>query len=115
VLRSLATLGAAYDTANTLTEEQRDGLARRALDDLRNTPDPLNRIRARIGSAEARIETVKASHVANEAALTLGYNALAGRDTLEAASLLQETEGQLEILFLTTARMSSLSLANFLR
>ncbi len=115
VLASLGTLSAAYDPNVTLTAEDRRTLAEDALDDLRNAIDPLNRVAARIGSAEARIETVKARYVAEETALTRTFNDLVGADTLTAASELQAVEGQLEILFLTTARISDLSLANFLR
>lgn len=115
LLSSLATLSAAHDPAVALAEEDRRALAEGALADLRNAVDPLNRLAAGIGIAEARIETVKARHVAEETALTRAFNELVGADTLTAAADLQSTESQLEILFLTTARLSGLSLATFLR
>ncbi len=115
VLRAVATLSAAYAPDTALAPADRERLAEAALATLRNSVDPLNRLRAEIGSAEARIETVRARQVAEETALTAQYNAFTGADTLVAATELQAVEGQLEILFLTTARLSGLSLVNFLR
>ena len=59
--------------------------------------------------------TVKARHQTSEAALTLAYTKLAGRDQFEAAAALIQLEAQLETTYLTTARLANLSLVNFLR
>lgn len=115
MLRGLAALAAAYDPTVALAEDDRRAIALEAVGDLRNLVDPLNRIVARVGAAEGRMETVKAGHVAAETALTRAFNEFAGADALTAATELRAVEGQLETLFLTTARMSALSLANFLR
>ncbi|GMG83854.1 hypothetical protein LNKW23_30680 [Paralimibaculum aggregatum] len=115
LLRAVAALATAYDPDAVLTGDDRRKLAESAVRDLRDTVEPINRLSARVGVAEARIETVKARHVTEEAALTRSYNALTGADTLLAASHLQEVEGQIEVLFLTTARLANLSLVNFLR
>lgn len=72
-------------------------------------------MRASLGSAQARIEQARVRSQAEEARVTEAYNALTGRDELESAARMQAIEGQLETLFLTTARFSRLSLANFLR
>lgn len=116
LLRSIGTIAIAFSPDAVVP----DGVDRRlmmeaALSDLRNTIDPLNRVSARVGAAEAQIARVKADNRATEATLTQRYNDLAGRDQLQAAADLSAVESQLETLFLTTARFANLSLANFLR
>lgn len=115
ILRNIAVISAAYDPDVALSVDDRRTLMEGAVNGLRNTVDPLNRISAEIGSAEARIEAVKARSIAEETALTVAFNDRTGADTLVAASELQAVETQLEVLFLTTARFSGLSLVNFLR
>jgi len=117
VVRHLASLHFALDqgTPAIMSEDQRLALAESSVAGLRDTLDGLNQISARIGSSEARMETVRVRQAAEETRLTAGYNDLTGRDTLASAARMQELEGQLETLFLTTARLSQLSLANFLR
>ena len=71
-------------------------------------------MRGRIGAAEERIANLKARNTATEASLTITFNNIAGADQLNAAIELTELERQLETAFATTARMSNLSLVNFL-
>ncbi|MEO0620637.1 MAG: hypothetical protein AAFU49_10120 [Pseudomonadota bacterium] len=115
ITRNYAVLAVAYDPATALPDDVREGIAEAALLELRNAVDPLNRESARIGVAEERMDTMKARHIVTETALTESLNDLTGADALTAAARMQEVEGQLEILFLTTARLSQLSLSNFLR
>jgi len=115
LLRNLAALAAAYDPSNALGDAERRAIAEQGLDGLRETVQPMTAVAARIGSAEARIATIKARNTATEASLTLSLDSLTGREDFEAATRLKSIEGQLETLFLTTARFSDLSLANFLR
>ncbi|MGF1501876.1 MAG: hypothetical protein ACFBSD_08665 [Paracoccaceae bacterium] len=114
-LRALAQLGAAYDPDLTLSDADRRALAQSATDALLGVIDPLNRISARIGSAEARIEQVSARLNNEEAALTTTFNERIPVDPLIAAAEFQEISGQLEILYLTTSRFSQLSFVNFVR
>ena len=116
-LRGVATIAAALDptTPGALTEDERRQLAEDAVGELRNLGVGMNTLRAEIGSAEARIEQARMRNIAEETRLTAALNSLTGRDELEAAARMQAVEGQLETLFLTTARFSQLSLANFLR
>jgi len=115
LIRSLATIAAAFDPDGPAAALDGERMVEEALGDLRDAIDPLNRIATRIGTGEARIAEVKAEAVATESTLTQRYNDLAGRDQLQAAAELSAVESQLETLFLTTARFSNLSLANFLR
>ena len=115
LLRDLATLAAAYDPDNAIPEADRRGLAENAIAGLRNNVAALAGLSARVGVAEARMGQVTASHQASEAALSLAYTKLAGRDQFEAASELTQLEAQLEITYLATARLAALSFSNFMR
>jgi len=117
VLRGVATVAAALDPSSpgTLTSGERYQLAEDAVGDLRNLVSGLNTLRAETGSAEARIEQARIRNLAEETRLNAALVDLTGRDEVEAAARMQAVEGQLETLFLTTARFSQLSLANFLR
>jgi len=115
LLRDLTALAAAYDRTNAIPEEERDALASHAVAGLRDNVEALAGMAARVGVAEERMGTVKARHDAAEAALTLAYDKLAGRDQYEAVAELTQLEAQLETTYMATARLASLSLANFLR
>ena len=115
VLRDLAVLAAAFDPTNAITDADRAKLAGLAVDGLRNSVDGLAGLSARVGTAEQRIARVKARNIAEEAALTISYNNIAGRDQFSAVAELKSLEGQLESLFVTTTRIANLSLTQFLR
>ncbi len=75
----------------------------------------LIRLEANIG---VYADTILKSNERNEAELTslsAAYQTLTGRDQFEAATELKQLEAQLESSFLLTARLSNLSLTNFLR
>lgn len=115
VLRDLAVLAAAGDPTLDVTTEERADLARAAIDALRNSVLGLAGLQGALGVAEERIADVKARNIAAEATLTLSYNAIAGTDQYEAAAAVTAIESQLETAYLTTTRLTNLSLANFLR
>ena len=114
VLANVIALGAAYDPSNSIPDSQRRQLAELASDGLRSNISQIIGIQGRVGSAEARIANLKARNTANEASLTIAFNKLAGADQLDSTLELTELERQLETAFATTARMSNLSLVNFL-
>lgn len=72
-------------------------------------------LRARIGIGETRLEVARSRYADEEAALTTLFNQQTARDPFEAASQLKLLESQLESSFLLTARLSQLSIANYLR
>ena len=115
ILRDVAVLGIAYDETVPLDAGMREGLARRAVQGLRDNLESLEEIRAGIGIAQARIAEASANQAAEREMLNLRYLNLAGRDQVEAATEFQQVQSQLERLFLVTARLSQLSLASFLR
>lgn len=112
LLRGLATVAvAAAGPASAL----RDGALAAAAADALTGADALALRQSGIGVAEARAATARAALEAEEAALTEAYNALTARDPFEAAARLQSLESQLSAALTLTARISQLSLTNFLR
>lgn len=69
---------------------------------------------ARLGGAEVQIEAASARNSAESAGLQIARNAITAADPYETASRLQETEGQLELLYTITARLARLSLVDYL-
>ena len=114
VLANIAALGAAFDMSNAIPDTHRRQIAKLASAGLRTDVSLIIGIEGRVGSAENRIATMKARNSASEASLTIAFNNLAGADQLNATIELTELERQLETAFATTARMSNLSLVNFL-
>lgn len=72
-------------------------------------------LRARIGAAEATIEAASVRQATVASAAELARGELIGVDLFEAATRLETAQTQLETLFALTARVSRLSLVDFLR
>lgn len=113
-LMNTLVIAAAYDDSNTIPDEQRRELVRLGSEGLRSAIGGVIDVQSRLGIAEGRVASIKARNIATEAALTIQFNELAGADTYAAALSLTELERQLETAFATTARLSNLSLANYL-
>lgn len=115
LLRDLAALALAFDQSTSIPDENRRRLAEAAVAGLRSNVEGLTAMAARLGAAQARMETAASRHRAAETMLNEAYLGLAGRDQYEAASELTALEAQLETSYVATARLTNLSLANFLR
>lgn len=113
-LLNTVVIAAAYDTTNGITDAFRRELMATANEGLREAMDQTVNLQGRLGTAEARIATVKARNIAEDAALTVRFNDLAGADLYEEGLRLSEIEIQLETALYTTARLSRLSLSNYL-
>lgn len=72
-------------------------------------------LRSEVGVAEARLEDADARTEAKRLVLEQGLAAIKARDPFEAATEFSALETQLQTMFSVTARLSSLSLNNFLR
>ena len=72
-------------------------------------------VQARLGVAEERIEIASVRVEAERSTLERALNDIVARDPYEAAAEFQALQIQLETVFGVTARLSSLSLNNFLR
>lgn len=90
-------------------------LARRAGGDLLQSDSDRTQLAARIGLVEERIEAASARNTAEASSLRMTLSDLLAVDPYEAATRLEAAQGQLETLYALTARLSRLSLVDFLR
>lgn len=107
-------LAASYDRTNAVPNDQRRAMLDLGSNGIRGTVAELIDVRSRLGTAEARIADVKARNIAAEAAFGIRFNELAGADSFEAALSLTELDTQLQTAYQSTARLSNLSLANYI-
>ena len=92
----------------------RADLAKRAGESLATHQTGMAELEARLGAVEASIITAGVQNDAEKSALETARLGLLSVDPYETAAKLQEAQTQLETLFSLTARMSRLSLVNFL-
>ncbi len=97
------------------TSEERAALAQRAGKALLASGDARITLAARVGSVEAQIEAARTRNGAEETALGILRSDIGSVDPYAAASRLEAARSQLESLYLVTARVSRLSLVEFLR
>lgn len=95
--------------------DERLALSRAAAERILSAREPLTDIRAAIGATEAKIARAEARAGAEATALDLARNDLVAADPLAAATRLETAQTQLETLFALTARVSRMSLVDFLR
>lgn len=77
--------------------------------------DGLAGLRAALGTDQARIETALVRNGAERTATEIARSRMIARDPYEAASEFQALEAQMQSVYAVTARLSGLSLTNFLR
>lgn len=94
---------------------ERVELSRGAAMKLLNAQDDMTDLQARIGGTEAAISRAQARSGAERAALEIARSGLIGADPYEAATRLETAQTQLETLFALTARVSRMSLVDFIR
>lgn len=94
---------------------ERASLARRAGESLINSATARADMAARLGTVEAQIESATVRNSAETSALQIARNGITAIDPYETASRLEATNQQLETLYTLTARISRLSLVDFLR
>lgn len=99
----------------TAAPDEQARLARIAGLELLGADESLVELQAAIGTQENRLARAEAEVRAQAEALEMARTDLAGVDPFDAATRLQATEGQLESLYTMTARLSRLSLTDFLR
>jgi flagellar hook-associated protein 3 FlgL len=95
--------------------EERARLAQIAGQTLQRTEDARITLAARIGTVEAQIETARTRNAAEATSLGILRSDIGSVDPYEAATRLETVRAQLESLYLVTARVSRLSLAEYLR
>ena len=112
VLRGLAVIAAA---ASAPRSDYRDSALAAAGAGAVSGSTALADLGARIGVEQQRVAAASDSLDIEETALTNAYNARTSVDPYEAASRLQGLENQLQASYLLAARLSQLTLTNFLR
>jgi flagellar hook-associated protein 3 FlgL len=95
--------------------DERARLAQTAGQTLHRTGDARITLAARIGTVEAQIEAARTRNSAEETSLGILRSDIGSVDPYEAATRLETIRAQLESLYLVTARVSRLSLAEYLR
>ncbi|MDB6453945.1 flagellin [Falsirhodobacter sp. 20TX0035] len=95
------------------TEERQD-LAQRAGGAILKGGDERTDLMARIGAGEARLSNIQTRNTAQIAALELARTDILSVDNYESAVRLEATQTQIETLYSVTARLSQMSLADFL-
>jgi flagellar hook-associated protein 3 FlgL len=94
---------------------ERARLAQTAGQKLQTTEDARITLAARVGTVEAQIEAARTRNAAEETALGILRSDIGSVDPYEAATRLETARAQLESLYLVTARVSRLSLVEYLR
>lgn len=95
--------------------DERARLAQIAGQTLNRTEDSRIILAARIGTVEAQIESARTRNSAEETSLGILRSDIGSVDPYEAATRLETVRAQLESLYLVTARVSRLSLTEYLR
>ncbi|MEL7164891.1 MAG: flagellin [Pseudomonadota bacterium] len=75
----------------------------------------LTALRADVGASQERIDQIASRNAAESLSLDYAKGALLGVDPYETATKLEEVQFQLQSLYTVTARMSDLTLVNFIR
>lgn len=77
--------------------------------------DDIVTVRADIGFNQERIENAMANNTAQQSAMLMTQTDLLAADQTDVAGQLQATQVQLEMIYTITARLSQLTLANYIR
>jgi flagellar hook-associated protein 3 FlgL len=93
----------------------RQDLARRAGLNLLENKTDLTNVAARLGVLEAQIDTAATRNSNEASALQIARSGITEADPYETATRLDETEAQLERIYALTARLSRLSLLDYLK
>lgn len=113
-LRSAAVASLAADPAFGLSKADQANLFSLAGQEMLGAQDGITGLQARVGFAEARIDTIASRNAAEITSLTIARNALLEADPYKTVTQLEEVQFQLQSLYSVTVRMSQLSLVNYL-
>ncbi|HCP82168.1 MAG TPA: flagellar biosynthesis protein FlgL [Octadecabacter sp.] len=114
-LKALAKGALAGNSSLNLGNETRQSLQEQSGVELLTQASELTGIQARIGHAEQRAEQAKALISAQTASFGIARNELVAADPFDTATRLQSVQLQLETHYTLTARLSHLSLTEYLR
>lgn len=94
---------------------ERSALLKSAGESTLTANDQIVGLQADVGAVESRIETVHVSNVATLSRLEVSVNDMTKVDSYRTASALRATENSLEALYISTSRLSQLSLVRYLK
>ena len=115
ILKNFAKVAVLEDAGINLTGDEQRALIQDAGLGLLTAEKAVSNYRADICSAEAKIAEAGVRNTAEIAALNLARSNILTIDQFAVAADFEATQGQLETLYTVTARLSQLSLVNFLR
>lgn len=113
-LMNLAIATLAADEALTVNYSERSALLLAAGEGMMENQDDLTSLRAQIGFAEARIDSMATRNSSESLSLEYAKGTLLAADPYETATRLEEVQFQLQSLYAVTVKASQLSLVNFL-
>ena len=114
-LTGLAIVALAAEQTVPLPEAEQRALATAGAQRVYSSEAEMISLRARLGAQEARIEETRVASEATRASLEIEYGRIVEADPYRTATELETMNTRLETLYLLTARMSRLSLTEFLR
>ena len=114
-MKALAKGALAGDGSLTLNLDARQALQQQAGVDLLTLAAPLANLQARLGHAEGLVEQASVRIAAQQSSHGIARNELVSADPFETATHLQAVQQQLETQYILTARLSRLSLTEYLR
>ncbi|MGB3313457.1 MAG: flagellin, partial [Albidovulum sp.] len=115
VLEGLALSALVAEGVLTGDQVGRAALMKTSAEALFSATDEMADLRARLGAVEGHIATAATRNSAETAALEIARTKIIAADPYETASALEAVQTQIETLYTLTARLSRLSLADYLR
>jgi len=114
-LKALALGALSEDGSVSLSNSDRGKLQRQAGEDLLGAAASMASFQSRLGFAEGKVENASVLISSQQTSLGIGRNEMVNADPFETASRLQAIQIQLETQYTLTARLSRLSLTEYLR
>ncbi|RKQ72164.1 flagellar hook-associated protein 3 FlgL [Litorimonas taeanensis] len=114
-LKGLAIMAVSQDSLATTDTDETNKLFQMGAQITGNGGSALISLESEIGVTSETLKSVSEKYESEKNALSIAFQNLFGRDQYEAAAELQQLQVQLEASYTITARLSSLSLTNFLR
>lgn len=113
-LRGLATVALLGRGLLAGQVEARSQLAKAAGEDLMTGGEARSHLMARVGTVQAQIAAAQTRNTAEDSALTIARAGIVTADPYDAATRIEDLQTQLQALYLITARVSRLTLAEYI-
>ncbi len=115
VLRGLAVIATAQSSGNAIGTSEFTEIFNNGITAATNGTSGLISLEGNLGIFSETLEKANARNQFEALSLSAAYQTLTGRDQFEAAAELKQLEVQLESSYIITARLSGLTLTNYLR